>query len=56
MMIGFTGSTEGWGKILNLDKSALLCINISDRIAILIYFCASNFKNTVNNEVVPHVR
>ena len=55
-MIVFTSSTEGRGKILDLDKFVLLCAHISHRIKIPLYLFVSNFKNTLNCEVVPHVR
>jgi hypothetical protein len=56
MMIGLISFTENWGKILDLDKFVLLCLHISNRIAIPQYLFDSNFKNTVSSEVGPHVR
>ncbi|VVB64929.1 Uncharacterised protein [uncultured archaeon] len=56
MMIGLTSFTEGWEKILDSDKFALLWLHISNQIAILLHLSYSNFKNTVNNEVGPDVR
>jgi hypothetical protein len=54
-MIGLTSFTEVWGKILDLDK-VVLCLRISNRIAIPSHLFDLNFKNTVSNEVGPDVR
>jgi hypothetical protein len=56
MMIGLTCFTEGWGKILDLDKFILLCSHIFDRITNSLHLFGSNFKNIVNNEVEPHAK
>jgi len=55
-MIGFTSPTEGVGKILNWDKFVSIWAHISDLITIPSYISISNFGNTVNCEVVHHVR
>lgn len=55
-MLGLTSRTEGWGKILGLDKFVLLFSYIFYRITNPLDLFVTNFKDIVNNEVDPHAK